>query len=50
LAGTDLIANVDADSRLPEGWVEKVLKAVGEVPRLAALSGPRCQGRLCTTT
>ncbi len=36
----ELIANVDSDSRLTPGWVEKVLKAFGEDPKLAALSGP----------
>lgn len=36
----ELVANVDSDSRLTPGWVAKVLKAFGEDPRLAALSGP----------
>ena len=36
----DLIANVDADSRLPEGWVTKVLEAFSQEPSMAALSGP----------
>ncbi len=36
----ELIANVDSDSRLTPNWVAKVLKAFGEEPRLAALSGP----------
>lgn len=36
----DLIANVDADSRLPAGWVDKVLHAFQERPGMAALSGP----------
>lgn len=36
----DLIANVDADSRLPEGWVDQVLRSFDEMPGLAALSGP----------
>jgi glycosyltransferase involved in cell wall biosynthesis len=39
-----LIANVDADSRLTEGWVNKVLEAFriheGRQPALVALSGP----------
>ena len=36
----DLIANVDADSRLTQGWVEKVLEAFAEDGSLVALSGP----------
>ncbi len=36
----DLIANVDADSRLPEGWVAEVLRSFAADPTLAALSGP----------
>ncbi len=36
----DLIANVDADSRLTPGWVLKVLSTFAENPTLAALSGP----------
>ena len=36
----ELIANVDSDSRLTPGWVAMVLKAFGEEPGLAALSGP----------
>ena len=35
-----LIANVDADSRLTPGWVERVLRGFEEAPELAALSGP----------
>ncbi len=36
----ELIANVDSDSRLTEGWVAKVLAAFEEQPKLVALSGP----------
>ena len=36
----ELIANVDSDSRLTPNWVAKVLKAFGEDPKLASLSGP----------
>ena len=35
-----LIANVDADSRLTLGWVDRVLKAFRSNPRLAGFSGP----------
>jgi glycosyltransferase involved in cell wall biosynthesis len=36
----ELIANVDSDSRLTEGWVEQVLTAFAAEPKLVALSGP----------
>ena len=36
----ELIANVDSDSRLTPGWVEKVLAAFAEQDSLVALSGP----------
>ena len=36
----DLIANVDADSRLTPGWVSRVLDAFREEPEMVALSGP----------
>ena len=36
----ELIANVDADSRLTEGWVAKVLAEFAAHDELAALSGP----------
>ena len=36
----ELIANVDADSRLTPGWVEKVLAAFDEEKNLVAVSGP----------
>ena len=36
----ELIANVDSDSRLTEGWVQTVLKEFAAEPKLVALSGP----------
>jgi len=36
----DLIANVDSDSRLTPGWVERVLVTFAEEPKLVSLSGP----------
>jgi glycosyltransferase involved in cell wall biosynthesis len=36
----DLIANVDADTILPEGWIEKVIKEFSKNDKLVALSGP----------
>ena len=36
----ELIANVDADSRLTPGWTRKVLDQFASTPRLVALSGP----------
>ena len=36
----ELIANVDSDSRLTEGWVRTVLKEFAAGPKLVALSGP----------
>lgn len=35
-----LIANVDADTMLTPGWIEKVLKEFSQNPKLVALSGP----------
>lgn len=35
-----LIANVDADSRLPEGWVDQVVRSFAADPSLVSLSGP----------
>jgi glycosyltransferase involved in cell wall biosynthesis len=35
-----LIANVDADSRLTGGWVDRVLRTFEAEPELVALSGP----------
>lgn len=36
----DLIANVDADSKLPEGWIERVFMEFEKNEKLVALSGP----------
>ena len=36
----ELIANIDADSRLPDGWLEQVLTTFTARPALLALSGP----------
>jgi glycosyltransferase involved in cell wall biosynthesis len=36
----ELIANVDADSRLPYGWLAKVLDEFDRRPGMVALSGP----------
>jgi glycosyltransferase involved in cell wall biosynthesis len=36
----DLIANVDADSLIPAGWIEKVFAEFERDPHLVALSGP----------
>lgn len=36
----DLIANIDADSRLSSGWLKNVVQAFSEDPNLVALSGP----------
>lgn len=36
----DLIANVDSDSRLPQGWVRRVLDEFQARPEMLALSGP----------
>ncbi len=36
----DLIANVDADSRLPDGWIQQVLAEFDARPAMLALSGP----------
>jgi glycosyltransferase involved in cell wall biosynthesis len=36
----ELIANVDSDSRLTEGWVKTVLAEFAAAPKLVALSGP----------
>ena len=35
-----LIANVDSDSRLTPGWIERVLRTFRQQPDLASLSGP----------
>ncbi len=36
----DLIANVDADNRIPRGWIRKVMEAFEDDKALVALSGP----------
>lgn len=36
----DIIANVDADNRLPKGWVKKIQKEFSKNDNLVALSGP----------
>jgi glycosyltransferase involved in cell wall biosynthesis len=36
----ELIANVDSDSRLTPGWVERVLAEFARDPKMVALSGP----------
>ncbi|MBI2612940.1 glycosyltransferase family 2 protein [Candidatus Kaiserbacteria bacterium] len=36
----DLVANIDADSRLSTGWLKKVMDAFSSDPSLVALSGP----------
>lgn len=41
LAATgDLIANIDADTLLPPGWIEKVMSEFSNHPHLVCLSGP----------
>ena len=37
----DLIANVDADTVLPQGWIETVLESFEKTPKLVGLSGPQ---------
>lgn len=39
-ASGDLIANVDADTRLTPGWIKKVMQAFAREDSLVALSGP----------
>lgn len=39
-ASGELIANIDSDTRLPEGWLKTVLEEFRRDPALAALSGP----------
>ena len=36
----ELVANVDADSRLPDGWLAEVLREFASRPAMLALSGP----------
>jgi glycosyltransferase involved in cell wall biosynthesis len=40
VATGDLVANVDADTMLPEGWIDTVLAEFAKDHELAALSGP----------
>ena len=35
-----LVANIDADTQMPSGWIETVLREFERNPRLVALSGP----------
>ncbi|MAS03692.1 MAG: glycosyl transferase family 2 [Ahrensia sp.] len=39
-ASGELVANIDSDTRLPEGWLKTVLDTFRREPDLAALSGP----------
>jgi len=36
----DLIANVDSDTRIPRGWIRRVMEEFEHDPKLVALSGP----------
>lgn len=36
----DLVANVDADTLMPEGWINRVFEEFSTDPNLVALSGP----------
>lgn len=36
----DLVANIDADTLIPEGWLDRVLAEFARKPRLVVLSGP----------
>ncbi|VAW23796.1 hypothetical protein MNBD_ALPHA12-2282 [hydrothermal vent metagenome] len=36
----ELVANIDADTELPEGWITTVLSAFEKKPELVAISGP----------
>ncbi len=36
----ELVANIDADTELPEGWIDTVLTTFERQPELVALSGP----------
>ncbi len=36
----DIVANVDSDTKLPEGWLTKVVDEFKKDPKLVALSGP----------
>jgi glycosyltransferase involved in cell wall biosynthesis len=36
----DIVANIDADTMLPPGWLTKVVRSFSKEPNLVALSGP----------
>jgi len=36
----ELVANIDADTKVPEGWISTVLEEFEKKPELVALSGP----------
>jgi glycosyltransferase involved in cell wall biosynthesis len=36
----ELVANIDADTKVPEGWISTVLEEFSKKPELVALSGP----------
>ena len=36
----ELVANIDADTLVPEGWLDRVLEAFDRHPKLVVLSGP----------
>lgn len=36
----DLVANVDADTLMPDGWIKRVFQEFSTDPKLVALSGP----------
>lgn len=36
----ELVANIDADTQVPEGWIDTVLNTFERQPELVALSGP----------
>lgn len=40
IAGGELIAYLDADTRMPKGWIEKVLDVFEKYPKVVSLSGP----------
>ena len=36
----EIVANVDADTMMPQGWIDRVMKEFARHPNLVALSGP----------
>ena len=40
VATGDLVANIDADTIIPDGWIERALREFAANPKLMALSGP----------